>query len=225
MKRIDRLVAIITTLQSKQYITAEFIAEKYGISVRTVYRDVKSLGEIGVPVFFEPQKGYSLVKGFFLPPVSFTSDEANSLILLAALSEKFTDNTISKNAESALGKIKAVLRHPDKEKADLFQSQIRVSKNVDENRVDFLLEIQKAIVEKQILQIEYRNNKEEVSQREVEPIGLTFYANRWHLIAWCWLRQDYRDFKVVHILTLINKRQPFRKADHCDIHEYIKSVS
>jgi len=225
MNRIDRLVAILTTLQSRKYVKAEFIADKFEISLRTVYRDLKALGEIGVPIYFENSKGYTILKEFFLPPISLTNEEANAIILISALSEKFTDRTTKKNIDTALSKIKVVLRNTVKEKADLLQSQIRVYKTPKEKEpFNFLNEIQQAITLKLTLDISYTNNKGENSKREVEPIGLTFYSNQWHLIAWCWLRRDYRDFKINEIRKLTCLGKAFRKNDHYDINEYIKSL-
>lgn len=226
MNRIDRLIAILTTLQSRKFVTAQFIADKYEISLRTVYRDLKALGEIGVPVYFENPKGYSILKSFFLPPISLTTEEANSLILVSTLSEKFGDKTTKNNIESAISKIKAVLRSGDKDKIDLLHSQIKIYKAPDEpEKPDYLNEIQNSIINKEILKIEYINNNEEKSRREIEPIGLTFYSNQWHLIAWCWKRKGYRDFKVARIIDLKNLNEKFRKPKHFDINEYIKSLS
>lgn len=226
MNRIDRLIAILTTLQSKKYVTAKFISDKYEISERTVYRDLKALGEIGVPIDFEPNKGYSILQGFFLPPIALTNEEANALILITTLSIKFSDKTTRTSIENAINKIKSVLRKTDKDKADFLQSQIRVYKSPTEtNSSDYLTEIQKAITNKQILFIEYTNNNLENSQREIEPIGLTFYSNQWHLVAWCWIRKAYRDFKVNQITNLKNRNENFRKPKHYDINEYIKSLS
>lgn len=226
MNRIDRLVAILTTLQSRKFVTAEFIANKYEISERTVYRDLKALGEIGVPIDFEANKGYSILQGFFLPPISLTSEEANALILITTLSDKFADKTTRINIENAISKIKSVLRKTDKDNADFLQSQIRIYKSPAEtDHSDYLTAIQKSITNKQILIIEYTNNNSEKSQREIEPIGLTFYSNQWHLIAWCWKRRAYRDFKINQISNLKNKDEIFRKSNHYDINEYIKSLS
>jgi predicted DNA-binding transcriptional regulator YafY len=225
MNRIDRLVAILTTLQSRKFVTAKFIADKYEISERTVYRDLKALGEIGVPIDFEANKGYSILQGFFLPPISLTSEEANALVLITTLSDKFADKTTRKNIENAIGKIKSVLRKTDKDNADFLQSQIRIYKPPTEtNSPDYLTTIQKSITNKQILYIEYTNNNSEKSQREIEPIGLTFYSNQWHLVAWCWIRKDYRDFKVNQIGFLKNLNENFRKTKHFDINEYIKTL-
>lgn len=226
MNRIDRLVAILTTLQSRKFVTAEFLADKYEISERTVYRDLKALGEIGVPIDFEANKGYSILQGFFLPPISLTSEEANALILITTLSDKFTDKTTRINIENAISKIKSVLRKTDKDNADFLHSQIRIYKSLTEtDNSDYLTAIQKSITNKQILFIKYTDNNSEESQREIEPIGLTFYSNQWHLVAWCWKRKAYRDFKVNQITNLENKGAVFRKTKHYDINEYIKSLS
>ena len=80
MNRIDRLFGILTFLQSKKYVPAEKIADRFGISIRTVYRDIKALCEQGIPVSFEANRGYFIVQGYFIPPVSFTSEEANALL-------------------------------------------------------------------------------------------------------------------------------------------------
>src|SRR6185436_8817904 len=93
MNRIDRLFGMLTMLQSKKYVTAEQLSEQFGISVRTVYRDVKALGESGIPVSFEPHRGYYVVQGYFLPPVAFTMEEANALLLSGSLVSGFTDKT------------------------------------------------------------------------------------------------------------------------------------
>ncbi|MBY0426547.1 MAG: YafY family transcriptional regulator [Cytophagales bacterium] len=226
MNRIDRLIAMLTTLQSKKFVTADFIADKYEISIRTVYRDLKALGEIGVPIAFEDGRGYSILQGFFLPPVLLTSEEANALVLISSLSEKFADKSTKKHIENALNKIKAVLRTADKGKADKLQSQIKIyNPPTTEEPTDFLTGIQNAITNKTELEIEYVNNSSEHSKRKIEPIGLTFYSNQWHLIAWCWTRNAYRDFKVNRISKLTNRQEPFKKQNHYDINDYIKSLA
>ena len=111
MNRIDRLLGILIMLQSKKYVQAEAIAEKYNISIRTVFRDLKALGEQGVPISFEPQRGYAIMQGYFIPPVSFTTDEANALLLMEGMVKGFADNSIRQHYSAALNKVKAVLRH------------------------------------------------------------------------------------------------------------------
>jgi len=126
MNRIDILFGILILLQSKNYLTGECIAERFGISIRTVYRDLRALGEQGVPIDFEPQKIYFVVKGYFLPPVSFSSEEANALLLMEALVYGFADKSIQQHYSTALNKVKAVLGSQQKEKLAFLNNNIRL---------------------------------------------------------------------------------------------------
>lgn len=126
MNRIDRLFGILTLLQSRKYITAEKIAERFNMSVRTVYRDIKALSEQGIPVSFEQHRGYFLVQGYFLPPVSFNMDEANALLLVETLVNGFADNSIKSHYSAALTKVKAVLKTSQKEKLETMNQHIKL---------------------------------------------------------------------------------------------------
>ncbi|MEQ8424316.1 MAG: HTH domain-containing protein, partial [Cyclobacteriaceae bacterium] len=126
MNRVDRLVGILTVLQSRKYVMADKIADKFGISIRTVYRDIKALDEIGIPVSFENNKGYFIAQGYFLPPVSFSTEEANALVLIASLAERFADGATIKYTSNALEKIRAVLRSADRERSERLTRSIKV---------------------------------------------------------------------------------------------------
>jgi len=225
MNRIDRLFGILTLLQSKKYVKAETIADKFAISIRTVYRDIKALGEQGVPLSFEPNKGYFVVQGYFLPPVTFSSEEANALLLVEQMVYGFADKSIGRHYSSALSKVKAVLRSPQKEKLEALHNSIRLQLPA---RIipdfEYLSELQDSISSKNIIEIEYKNNQEENSRRRIEPIGLIFYAFSWHLISWCHLREAYRDFKVSRILKIRPTGLPFTKSEHMEVKEYMKML-
>lgn len=223
MNRIDRLFGILTLLQSKKYVSAEKIACKFNISVRTVYRDVKALCEQGIPVSFEQYKGYFVVQGFFLPPVSFSNEEANALLLMESVVYGFADRSIQTHYSTALNKVKAVMRTTDKEKLEKLDENIMLQKPAC-MRYDFeyLSNLQTAISAQHIIEIGYKNNNGEVSKRQVEPIGLVFYALNWHLIGWCHLRNEYRDFKVERIQSLKDTGLPFKQPEHMSLNDYIK---
>lgn len=224
MNRVDRLFGILTTLQSKKYVSAEKLSSRFNISIRTVYRDIRALGEIGIPVSFENNKGYFIVDGYFLPPVSFTSDEANALILLSSLADRFADLSVARNTDNALEKIRTVLRSREKESASQLRDRIRVlNPGPTKKSFDYLADIQKAISTNAILYIEYTDLKKQTTKRDVEPIGIIYYTDQWHLIAWCWTRNDYRDFIVQNINTLHLTSKPFRKSDHITLDEHIRS--
>ncbi len=225
MNRMERLIAIITVLQSRKYVTAEKIAEKYRISVRTVYRDIKALCESGIPIGFEAPKGYFIVQGYFLPPVSFTSEEANALLLMESLAKGFADKSIQKHYSSALSKVKAGLRTTQKDNAESMSDNIKLQLPARLYQdYEYLSVIQTAVSDKKILYLEYKNNSNEKSKREIEPIGLIFYAFNWHVIGWCHLRKEYRDFKVSRIEKLIDTNMPFKKNPHLPLNEYLPQL-
>jgi predicted DNA-binding transcriptional regulator YafY len=227
MNRIDRLTAILIQLQTKRIVRAEEISERFEISLRTVYRDVKALMEAGIPIGSEAGKGYFIVDGFHLPPVMFTQEEANAMLMASKLVERMTDKSIQKTFESALMKIKSVLRDNEKDHLENLQAQIKVLRNhstESEFPDHFLNDIQTAIVSKETLQMDYFSVQGEVTQREIEPIGLFYYSLAWHMIAWCKLRNGYRDFRTDRIRALKNKGVKFDDRNRYTLQEYLQSL-
>ena len=225
MNRIDRLFGMLTLLQSKKFVPAEKLADKFNISIRTVYRDIKALGEQGIPVGFEPYKGYYIMQGYFLPPVAFTAEEANALLLMESIVYAFTDKSIQGHYTEALNKVKSVLRHSQKENLAYLDQHIKMQVPACiNNDYEYLSLLQLAISAENIISFDYRKSNGETSSRKAEPIGLVFYAFSWHLIAWCHTRHDYRDFKVSRILHICNTGLPFNKQDHMDMNDYIKML-
>lgn len=228
MNRIDRLHAILTHLQSKKRVRAQEVADRFNISLRTVYRDVKALEESGVPVIGEAGSGYSIMEGYRLPPVMFTQEEASALLMGAKLAEQLTDASVKKYFDAALFKIKAILRSTDKDYVDQLTDHIEVLQSrlpVDHASNQYLAAIQKAIVEKKIIFIRYQaNSYEEITERQVEPIGLCYYSLNWHLIAWCRLRKGYRDFRLSRVVRLQLKDETFTNT-HPSLHDYIKKMT
>ncbi len=223
MNRIDRLFGILTLLQSKKYVTGEKIAEKYGISVRSVYRDIKALNEQGIPVSFEAHRGYFIVNGYFLQPVSFSTEEANALLLMESIVSAFADKSIQHHYSAALTKVKSVLRSSQKDSVEMLAENIKLQ--VPEcfvQNFEYLTRIQQAISSRKILEIGYTNKQEEVSIRKMEPIGLIFYAMSWHLIGWCHNKKDYRDFRISRILRLRCTEENFTVTKHMPLDEYMK---
>lgn len=225
MNRIDRLFGIVTLLQSRKYVSVEMIAEKFEISTRTVYRDIRAINEQGVPICFEAGKGYFIVQGYFLPPISFNNEEANALILMERFLNGFADRSIQKHYIAALNKVKNVMRSQQKEQLEFLNDNIKLQIPARlTNDFEYLSGIQNAIAKRMILKVDYEKENGEHSCREVEPIGLVFYAFSWHMIAWCHLRREYRDFKVSRIKKLLEMQIPFRKLDHVPVAEFMKRL-
>ncbi len=228
MNRIDRLHAILTHLQSKRKVTAQEMADRFNISLRTVYRDVKALDESGVPVIGEAGSGYTIMEGYRLPPVMFTQEEASALLLGAKLAEQFTDGSVKRHFSAALFKIKAVLRSPDKEYVDSLTEHIEIFTRYspdNESPQQHLSLLQQAVVHKNIVHLHYRSHmKEETTRRKVEPIGLLHYGSAWHLIGWCHLRNDYRDFRLSRMLGITLDENTFDPCSHPSIRQYIDKI-
>lgn len=222
MNRVDRLHAILVHLQSKRRVTAQELADRFSLSLRTVYRDVKALEESGIPIIGESGIGYSVMEGYRLPPVMFTQEEAASLLLGSKLVERFTDVSVRKHFDSAMYKIKAVLRSTDKDYVEEMDRRIAVQTGpVDAFEQLHISAMRQAIVDKKVIQMEYYSNREETTNREAEPIGLLYYGQSWHFIGWCRLRNDYRDFRLDRIRKLVIKDERFDETAHPSLSDYL----
>ncbi len=195
--RLARLTAILTQLQSKRLVTARDIAEKYNVSIRTVYRDIRTLEKSGIPIITEEGKGYSIMDGYRLPPVMFTQEEANALITAEQLIRKNKDESLTQYYESAITKIKSVLKYTQKEKMELLTDRIQVRNNRENEKTsNYLIQLQSVISNYQTIKIDYKSLQNIQSQREIEPFALYTTQDNWVLIAFCKLRNDFRAFRL-----------------------------
>jgi len=171
--RIARLTQILTLLQSKRILTAREIAEKFDLSVRTIYRDIKTLENSGIPIVTIEGKGYSIMKGFNLPPIMFTENEANALITAEQLILKNKDKSFAEQYQNAISKIKSVLRYSQKEKIELLSQRIGFGNNSDKQTTsDYLMNIQTAITNFKFIEIHYHSLQNVMSNRLIEPFAL-----------------------------------------------------
>jgi len=231
MNRIDRVSAILIQLQTKKYITAEEIAERFGLSKRTIYRDLRALEEAGIPLGAEPGKGFYLVEGYHLPPIMFTQNEAVTLLMASKLLSQISDKGMRESITSALCKIKAVLPDSEKQniarldnKIELFFSSSAVATQA--HSANFLTDIQHALSLKKVLEIDYFSGyKNECTyKRHLEPLGLCFYGMNWHLIAYCRSRNEYRDFRVDRIQRIEILEETCVERTFSTISQYFNSL-
>ena len=200
-KRISRLTAILTRLQTKHRVTATQLAKKFDVSVRTIYRDMKVLEQAGVPILTEDGKGYLLMEGYTIPPVMFTEAEANALITAEQLILKSSDSSFRKEYAEAVEKIRAVLRYSTKEKVELLSNRIVVSPVIPTApESSSLALIQQGLTSFRVLSISYNSLQNERTKRKVEPFALYYSLEEsWLLIAFCRLRKDFRMFRLDRI--------------------------
>lgn len=200
ISRLSRLTAIITILQSKRVITANSIAKKFDISIRTVYRDIKALEQAGIPIYAEEGKGYSLMEGYTLPPVMFTEIEANALITAEQMVKKNKDASFVKNYSEAIIKIKALLKHNAKDKIAILSERIQFRQNIHNQITSNNLSlIQQAIIHFNPLHITYCSENTTISARIIEPLALYNTQENWIMIAYCRNKKDNRAFRLDRI--------------------------
>lgn len=205
--RLTRLAAIMTQLQSKRIVTAREIADKHQVSIRTVYRDIRTLEESGIPIFTEEGKGYSIMEGYQLPPVMFTEQEANALITAAKIIAKNKDQSFVEQYSNAIEKIKAVLKFSQKGKSELLTQRLEIRTHQQtESTSDYLIQLQSAITNYKVTELKYLSLQNKSSQRKIEPFALIHTQDNWILIAFCRLRKDFRAFRLdcIQNISLLN---------------------
>lgn len=207
MNRIDRLSAILIQLQSRTQLKAQQIADRFEISLRTVYRDIRALEEAGIPIVGNPGVGYSLIEGFKLPPLMFTHEEALSFLIAEKLVNELTDTDSSQHCRSGMEKIRSVMRLADKEVLETVEENLSILKTYKSTlyKPDVLLVILQSIHRKRVLRIVYLNAPE----RQVEPVGLFFSKSNWYMIAYCLQKESHLTFRIDRLQEAVLLDKPF----------------
>lgn len=228
MNRIDRISAILIQLQTRRIVKASDIAARFDISLRTVYRDVRSLEEAGVPIIGEAGVGYSLVDGYRLPPIMFTKEEATAFLTAEKFVEKMTDASTTAQHRSAMDKVRAILKTNEKDLLESMDGSIEVLKSQTQRRVNNNNHIQtilNGIADKKVLCIDYTAGYTQTkTNRHIEPIGIFYLDSYWHLIAYCRMRNDYRDFRLDRIQEIQETDNTF-KGSHPKLKDYLAQTA
>ncbi|UOY09279.1 YafY family transcriptional regulator [Muricauda sp. SCSIO 64092] len=220
--RLSRLTAILTQLQSSRIVTAKVLAEKHNVSIRTIYRDIRTLEKSGVPVVTEEGRGYRMMDGYSLPPVMFSEGEANALITAEQLINRNKDISFVEQYKSAIEKIKALLKGPQREKAHLLTERVYFRNNYEnEKSSSYLMQIQLALTNFQVLKIEYLSSKQVRTTRKIEPFALYSTQENWLLVAFCRLRKEFRVFRIDYIQKVSNTLEQF-ESHNMTLDEYFK---
>lgn len=212
LKKIDRITSILTHLQSKPLVRAQDLANKFEVSLRTIYRDIKTLENAGIPVVGEAGSGYSLMEGYKLPPIMFTKDEVLSFITAEKLMQKFSHESLGLHYETAMEKVKSVLKYSDRNMIQTIENQINVYnfkpeiEDIVKNTIPLILE---SINEKKQLKLHYQNVTADFSERIIEAVGIFFEFNYWYVMAFCTMRKDFRQFRIDRIQKLEKTEFPF----------------
>jgi predicted DNA-binding transcriptional regulator YafY len=225
MNRVDRLLALILFLQSRRVVTAEQMAAHFELSVRTIYRDLVALGQAGVPILAEAGVGYTLMRGYHLPPVNFTTEEGSALVSGGLLVEQFADAAVKAQMHSALLKVRAVLPRDHQERITRLERGLATTANVKPPTQADLSLLQQALASLRVLSFSYQGaGKTATTERIAEPCGLIHYLERWHLIAWCRASRDYRDFRTDRMTHETLLRETFTPREDFSVAQYIRAM-
>ena len=199
VNRLSRLTAILIQFQTKRIITASELSQKFQVSKRTIYRDIKALEKAGVPILTEEGKGYMLMEGYRVPPIMFTEKQANALILAEQLVLKNKDASFVKDYSEAIDKIKSILRYNIKDKANLLANRTQYNQVINQERnSNNLSDLQNALTNYNLVKMQYINKEGTATNRLIEPFAI-LSAENWYLIAWCRLRKEFRFFRLDRI--------------------------
>jgi len=230
MNKTDRLLAIVLELQRKEVVRAEDLATLFEISVRTIYRDIQALSEAGVPIIGAPGTGYSLMEGYFLPPISFTVPEAVSLLIGTDFIEQSFDDDYRVKAQDARGKIEAILPESVRNETSRVRKAVRLlisDKQVKQSKEkEYLEKIRRVILDERKISFHYAKRLADSegnrhSVRTVAPYGLVLVQGSWMLVARCDLRQDIRHFRLSRMTELIDLGERFELPTHFNLREYV----
>ncbi|MBC9912565.1 helix-turn-helix transcriptional regulator [Chitinophaga varians] len=203
LKRLPRLTAILTLLQTKRLVTARSLADKFDVNIRTIYRDIKALEQAGVPILTEEGKGYTLMEGYSMPPVMFTESEAYALITVEQIVLKNNDTSLVREYSEAISKIRSILKHSIKDKTALLAERVQFRKNTSgDSTSNSLSLLQGALTHFNLTDIQYTDENNKVTSRLIEPFAIYSTQGNWVLIAYCRMRKDFRAFRLDRILEL-----------------------
>jgi predicted DNA-binding transcriptional regulator YafY len=202
MNRIDRLFGILLQLQHRRRVRARDLAAAFEVTERTIYRDITALSELGVPIVALPGQGYELMEGYYLRPLVFTPDEAGALSLAAHMLLSQASGQTATAAEQALAKLSAALPEATRRRVETLVAMVQFT--LPQTRFDLddprLALLQRAIVERRLVFLRYHSyNRDETTERVVEPARLTFSGEAWYLSGYCRLRQAERAFRLDRI--------------------------
>lgn len=212
MARSQRLLELIQVLRRhRQPVSGQALADELGVSLRTVYRDIQTLIGQGATIDGEAGLGFILRPGFVLPPLMFSDEELEALVLGLRWVAQRTDASFEHAAMNALAKIAAVLPSDLRNSVEGIGLVPFPSRDAEE-RID-LAPIRAAIRSEQMVVLDYADVKGQHTRRTVWPIALAFFERSRVLAGWCELRQDFRHFRIDRIIALheTGERYPQRR--------------
>lgn len=224
MSKAERLFQLVSILRGRRSaITAEALAETLEVSVRTVYRDLRALVLSGLPIEGEAGIGYLIRPGHHLPPLMFTPDEVQALIVGSRMVQALTDRELGLAARRVEDKVRSVLTEPLKAHAERQPYRVPILQGDDHLR-EVHGQLRRACEQCLKVACAYNDANEVHSERTIWPLGIIGWSGRWTLLAWCELRQDYRNFRFDRFHSLTVTAEPFTPTAEISLAYYIRRI-
>ncbi|MCP4325036.1 MAG: YafY family transcriptional regulator [Psychromonas sp.] len=221
MNRTERLFQIVEILRSRKTTTAGYLAERLGLSVRTIYRHINDLSLSGIPIISEAGVGYWLDDSFDMPPLMFNEEEILALSFGAKLVQQTADDFLADAATSLLQKVQRSL--PAEKKKILNQITLHAPfPLIDKSQKQKMAICREAIELQKVLVIEYSDVDNNYSERQVWPLALVFWGKAWTLASWCEKRQDFRAFRLDRMQNVNVSKRLFQTTEAICLQVFIE---
>ena len=230
LNKTERLFALVLLLQNRPNMTSRDLAEHFGVSRRTIFRDLRTLGESGVPLTYAETGGYEILEGYQLPPLMFSAREAATLLVGTGFTKLQPDASLRTDADAVAMKIRNVLPEPVRDYIDRLQERTVLApfnevrdRGATGDEQGLWFELSEAIArQRKVKMTYYVASRDEETVREVDPLGLVYYSDHWNLIAYDHLRDDIRNFRLDQIKKLRTRFDRFEQPDGFDLKEHLR---
>lgn len=229
LNRTERLFALILLLQNRPSMSSRDLAEHFGVSRRTIFRDLRALGESGVPLTYADQGGYEILEGYQLPPLMLTARQAATLLVGSEFMKLQSDASLRKDADEVSLKIRSVLPAEIRDYIDRLSDRtvldpywLHAFQTEDEEEGQWY-KLSEAVAKQRSITMDYFvQSRNELTRRKVNPLGLVYYTDHWNLIAYDYLRDDIRNFRLDDIRSMHVLWESFDAPDGFDLAEHLK---
>ena len=231
LNKTERLFALVLLLQNRPNMTSRDLADHFGVSRRTIFRDLRTLGESGVPLTYAEGGGYEILEGYQLPPLMFTAREAATLLVGTAFTKLQPDVSLRADADEVGLKIRSVLPESVRAYIDRLQDNTVIApyiRNLDpgqgaHDEEGRWYDLSEAVAKQQSIFMQYYvASRDELTKRKVDPLGLVYYSDSWNLIAYDHLRKDVRNFRLDRIRKMRMMTDVFKRPSDFDLEAYLK---
>ncbi|MCH7638477.1 MAG: YafY family transcriptional regulator [Bacteroidetes bacterium] len=231
LHKTERLFALVLLLQNKPNMTSKDLAEHFGVSRRTIFRDLRSLTDTGVPLTYADGGGYEILEGYHLPPLMLTAREAATVLIGTAFTKLQPDPSLRRDANEVRLKLRSVLPDTIREYIDRLHertvlspyNEVQVQRQSNSEEEGLWFELSEAVARQQRVKMTYYTpSRDEETARIVDPLGLVYYTDHWNLIAFDHLRDEVRNFRLDRIRKLRTRLETFEPPEGFDLKEHLR---